>query len=276
MGGVAKAVGSVIGGVTGGITGGLMDAGGITNTYQASGPQIQPELLAQIKQAYGAQDPIQQQQNALAQALLAQSQGQGVNPAQLMMKQATERANMQRAGMLGSARGVNPALAARMAGQGAMANQQAAAQQAGILGAQQQVQAQQALGGLYGQMGQQNLNQQQILQNAFAGQQGQAMQGQQINAGVAAGNTQARTQLAGGLLQAAGGIGAKMFGAAHGAIVPGVAAVDGDHSANDTVPAMLSPGEIVIPRSKAKDPDLAKEFIDHLMAKEGKKKKKGA
>jgi spermidine/putrescine-binding protein len=28
---------------------------------------------------------------------------------------------------------------------------------------------------------------------------------------------------------------------------------------------MLSPGEIVIPRSKAHDPELAKEFIDHLM-----------
>ncbi len=55
--------------------------------------------------------------------------------------------------------------------------------------------------------------------------------------------------------------------AAHGAYVPGKAKVAGDSPKNDTVPAMLSPGEIVIPRSKAKDADKAKAFIDELMRK---------
>lgn len=45
--------------------------------------------------------------------------------------------------------------------------------------------------------------------------------------------------------------------AAQGMKVPGKAEVDGDSPKNDKVPAMLSPGEIVIKRSKAKDPDAA-------------------
>jgi hypothetical protein len=38
-----------------------------------------------------------------------------------------------------------------------------------------------------------------------------------------------------------------------GGVVPGKAKVPGDHPANDTVPAMLSPGEVVIPRSMVED-----------------------
>lgn len=52
-----------------------------------------------------------------------------------------------------------------------------------------------------------------------------------------------------------------------GGTVPGHANVPGDSKANDTVPAMLSPGEIVVPRSKASDPEMAKDFIDHIMAR---------
>jgi hypothetical protein len=37
----------------------------------------------------------------------------------------------------------------------------------------------------------------------------------------------------------------------NGGQVPGQAQVPGDHPANDTVPAMLSPGEVVVPRSVA-------------------------
>lgn len=52
---------------------------------------------------------------------------------------------------------------------------------------------------------------------------------------------------AGGVL---GGIVGGMYG---GGVVPGKAQVPGDHPANDTVPTMLSPGEVVIPRSVAQD-----------------------
>lgn len=59
---------------------------------------------------------------------------------------------------------------------------------------------------------------------------------------------------------------------AHGAEVSGRAKFNGDTRANDTVPAMLSPGEIVLPRSVAQSPDApdkAKRFVEAI---KGKKK----
>lgn len=59
---------------------------------------------------------------------------------------------------------------------------------------------------------------------------------------------------------------------AHGAEVSGRAKYRGDTRANDTVPAMLSPGEIVLPRSVAQSPDApdkAKRFVEAI---KGKKK----
>lgn len=45
-----------------------------------------------------------------------------------------------------------------------------------------------------------------------------------------------------------------------GGHVPGQPRVFGDSEKNDTVPAMLSPGEIVVPRTKAHDPKAAAKF----------------
>ncbi len=55
--------------------------------------------------------------------------------------------------------------------------------------------------------------------------------------------------------------------AAHGAVVPGQAEVDGDSPKNDKVPAMLSPGEVVLPRSISHDPEKARRFVAHLSGK---------
>lgn len=44
----------------------------------------------------------------------------------------------------------------------------------------------------------------------------------------------------------------------------------GDHPDNDIIPALLSPGEIIIPRSKAKDPKAAAKFAEAI-AKRAKK-----
>lgn len=55
-----------------------------------------------------------------------------------------------------------------------------------------------------------------------------------------------------------------------GGYVPGRAAFGGDDYANDTVPAMLSPGEIVIPRSivQGKDAgDKSKKFVEAILSK---------
>lgn len=52
--------------------------------------------------------------------------------------------------------------------------------------------------------------------------------------------------------------------ASHGGVVPGHPTVHGDSPINDTQPALLSPGEMVIPASKAHDPQTALSFIKHL------------
>jgi hypothetical protein len=59
-----------------------------------------------------------------------------------------------------------------------------------------------------------------------------------------------------------------------GGQVAGNATIPGDSKKNDVVPTLLSPGEIVIPRSKAKDPEMAKEFIEAI--NKSKTKKEGA
>lgn len=56
-----------------------------------------------------------------------------------------------------------------------------------------------------------------------------------------------------------------MLPAAEGAVVPGTPEVPGDSPRNDKVHAMLSPGELVIPRSVAPDPDAVKRFAQHLL-----------
>jgi hypothetical protein len=55
--------------------------------------------------------------------------------------------------------------------------------------------------------------------------------------------------------------------AAHGGMIPGVAPVQGDSLMNDNVQMNLSPGELVIPRSHAQSPGLAKAFVDHMWGK---------
>lgn len=72
---------------------------------------------------------------------------------------------------------------------------------------------------------------------------------------------------------AAGGALGGMY--AHGGEIPGQAKVPGDSLANDTVPALVSPGEIVLPRSitqHEKAGDAAKLFVDlNNMLSKGKK-----
>jgi hypothetical protein len=51
--------------------------------------------------------------------------------------------------------------------------------------------------------------------------------------------------------------------------VPGTAPVPGDSRRNDVVPAALSPGEIVIPRSHAGSPEAAASFVAALQARQG-------
>jgi hypothetical protein len=56
-----------------------------------------------------------------------------------------------------------------------------------------------------------------------------------------------------------------------GGHVPGKPRVSGDSIKNDVVPAMLSPGEVVIPRTKARDPEKARNFVAHLAARRSRR-----
>ncbi len=74
--------------------------------------------------------------------------------------------------------------------------------------------------------------------------------------------------MAGGPMDNMGSMGGNQFmTASHGAVVPGQAPVQGDSDRNDKVPAMLSPGEVVLPRSVTQSSDpvaKAAEFMKHL------------
>lgn len=70
--------------------------------------------------------------------------------------------------------------------------------------------------------------------------------------------------------------GAPVLPASTGAVVPGNAKVKGDSPKNDVVPALLSPGEIVIPRSVVQEgPEAIKSFAEALYEKGDKKFSKG-
>jgi hypothetical protein len=169
---------------------------------------------------------------------------------------------------LASQRGLSPAIAARMA-----ANKQAelggqTTQQAGILGLQQQLEAQKQLGGLAS--GAATLGSEGAAK--IGGQLTQAdLESKKIKAGINAANQaaiagdKARTvQAVTGVLSGAAQVGASAVGAAHGGRIDGTAPYDGDTPKNDVVPANLSPGEIVIPRSAAGSKKDAKSFIEAL------------
>ena len=205
-----------------------------------------------VEGGLSALEEARKQQGGLAQALQAQYAGTGPSAAQGLLQRGSEEAIKRSAGALASQRGINPALAQRLASQQASEQTQQAAQSGAILKGQESQQALAGLQNVYGTMGQQALGQYGTAQQALSSveQQNQAMRGQVV----------------GGIMQGAGALAGKMF--AEGGVVPGKAEVDGDSYANDKVPAMLSPGEVVIPRSKADDPDKAKEFIDSIMTEE--------
>ena len=240
----------------------------------------------------GHANEIYQNQGNLANQLLAQSQGQGPNIAQMQLQQATDRNNQQAAGQIASQRGMNPALAARLIAQNQAANNQQAAGQSGLMRAQQQLAAQGALANVYGQQAGQSIQAGGVAnQNLGINQQALSSQNQQVvsaknaanelNQKTAQANADAAAKSGGGLL---GGLASAAMGVATGGMstlaqsalgavakydggeipdfrsgghVPGKAKVHGDSAQNDTVPAIVSPGEVVLPRSVTQSDDPA-------------------
>lgn len=174
--------------------------------------------------------------------------------------------------------------------------QQAQGQLASLYGQQQQgVLSQAGLGAqMYGTAaGAQNAQNAGILQNSFGAQQLSAqgalanqqahnqatMSSNQVNAGVAQANAAANASMASGVLSGIAGAGAAaMTGGASaafmagGGLVDGNARVSGNSLRNDTVPAMLSPGEIVLPRSVVQDEDAEEKAAAFVKAIKAKKR----
>lgn len=112
---------------------------------------------------------------------------------------------------------------------------------------------------------------QQALLNQAAAQRGVAQQAaaSQLSAEQQASGTRA------GFFGSLGGSAATLLGKkAYGGEVGGEPKVKGDSFENDTEPHLLSPGEIVIPRSAAKDRESAIAFLDALKFEQEKKKPK--
>lgn len=260
MGSVLGGIGSAVGSIFGSVGGGAAQSSGATSGFQANNPynQFDPDYLRKM---YEQQNGIYKDQNNLAQVLQQQIAGNGPNPAQTQyqMNVGNNIANAQ--GLIASQRGLNPALAARMGSNAASKANQEATLGSALLNQQQQIAATNSLQSLYAQMNQANQGYQNLYNTGQSGAEG-------LNQKTEAANAQTRGQITGGLMNAAGGAAGKAIGAAHGGFIDGQANVSGDSAENDTVHAMLSPGEIVIPRSKANDPEKAKDFIDHLLKKE--------
>lgn len=123
---------------------------------------------------------------------------------------------------------------------------QEAVGQGNILRAQAQQSAQGQLGDLYGKMNGQDATE--AINSAGVNQQVR-------EANVA--NQQKRDQLILGTTAGASALAGAIAGASKGGAVPGKPRVFGDDEKNDVVPAKLSPGEIVLPRSVAQAPDAA-------------------
>lgn len=241
-----------------------------TNSLGALGKQ---QDFAQGLQMSGGQGVNAQQQ--LLQQLLLQSQGGGPNPALAQLNNATGANVAQTAALMGSQRGAsqNAGLIGRQAGMAGAGIQQDAAGQAAVLQAQQQLAAQNSAGQMAGQLVTQQGN---ALNNAAGTavgiQQGGLGAAQAANAQTGALNQQSNALLGQGLQNAGAAVGQGLITAAmpkkppvkmaEGGEVPGDdnKLKPGDSEDNDVVPVMLSPGEIVIPRSYASNPHAAAAF----------------
>jgi len=275
-----KTVGSVAGSVIGGVTGGIMDASGARDNYQGSTPNINTQDLV------GEMKNLSPAQQAYLATLQARSNGQAPSIAQNQLQQTTDQNIQNAASMIGSQTGINTGLKARLIAQNAANMNQQAAGQGAILRAQEQQANTNTLG-------QYLLNRENILQNANASQNNAINTGslgaQGISAKAAETNADTAGKMVGGMMQGGGTAIAALAAARGGKVVskepvdvrvspgeiikvPGKAPVPGDDPRNDIVKAKLPPGSIVVPRTKANNPEKTKEFLGKFTSHQADKK----
>ncbi|MBU6278547.1 MAG: hypothetical protein KGN78_04825 [Actinomycetales bacterium] len=273
---------------------------------QVGGPQTGTAFAGAERETFGAlgaSKGVGAEQAALADALRAQAEGRGLSLAQLQYRQALEGAQAAAASQLASARGLSPAQAQRLMLQQQAGMRAQAASQSAQLRLQEQMAAQAALGNLLGQRRQQELLGGQLAAGLYGTAGGLGTQqaisqaelnqrAQQMAMGLGQQEQARETQAAGSLTGAGAAFGQTLIQAgrrsgdagttpavapattparARGGDapreVPGKAKFKGDTRSNDTVPALLSPGEIVLPRSVAQAPDApekSKKFVEAI------------
>lgn len=262
--------------------------------------------VSDVEAAAQNQAQARAQQQDLAAMLAASARGEGPSVAEMQLQRTLDQNQRAAAGQIGSIRGMSPALAQRLITNQQAAQSQEAAGQGALLRAQEMMANRALYGNMLsgmrgqdqGQYGQasagglnkaqlesQNINYAQGLQanidvaNANLKQQEQQMRQQQRAA-----DEKARADMLAGIANA--GASAVMAGATGGAslipqaIAGSIKKYDGgtitgkeglptDHPARDTVPALLSPGEIVLPRSVAQSPDAPKKAAEFVAKEKG-------
>jgi hypothetical protein len=142
-------MGGVVSSIGGAIFGSSSSPGALgTGRYQAQAYNIDKSAFNPNNlTSYQQEQKARATQSDFIRQLQAQMRGEGPSLSNLQLQQATDRNIAQQMGQAASQRGVNPALAARMAmGNIAGLNQQAA-QDAAIIRQQEMLNAQQQLGG---------------------------------------------------------------------------------------------------------------------------------
>lgn len=252
---------------------------GITSGYKADpSALLDPTNKQQLNDQYANTQSGLAQQQAFLDALKAQNgianqsnvynqlgniaAGQGPNPAQAMLAQATGANTANQAALMAGQRGAgaNTGLIARQAAQQGAANQQAAVGQGATMQANQALNALNMQGGLATQqVGQQAnatgaynqfaQNEQNNLLNAATQHNNAMNSANSINAGTANANATAT----GNLISNIGGAAGSVMGLANGGQVPphapqsSVANYFHKMAAGGMVPAMVSPGEVYVP-----------------------------
>lgn len=249
---------------------------------QAKGPASETAFKGAEQATFGAlagSGQVGQEQARLAEALRAQAEGRTPSLAGMQYARALEQSQAAAASQLASSRGLSPAQAQQLLMTRQAAAQQQAAGQSAMMRLQEQQAAQAALGNLLGQRRQQELLGGQLAAGLYGtagglGMEQARMQQQAALALQQQANLEAQrnAQLTGAIVGGLSSLGVAKLGKARGGAmeVPGNAKFKGDTRSNDTVPALLSPGEIVLPRSVAQDenaPEKAKKFVEAIKTK---------
>lgn len=265
------------------------------------GPETGTAFTGAERETFGAlagSRGVGAEQAALAEALRAQAEGRGPSLAQMQYQRALEGAQAAAQSQLASARGLSPAQAQRLLLTRQAGAQAAAASQSAQLRLQEQQAAQAALGNLLTQRRQQELLGGQLAASLYGeagriglsraqtqaqadeaamraamgmGEQQQARETRTTGAATGAGAAFGQTLIeAGQKTPKKTGLDVELVARGREMTpreVPGKAKFKGDTRSNDTVPALLSPGEIVLPRSVAQSedaPDKAKKFVEAI------------